>query len=353
MPQDSPLFWYNLRTQYENLGDLVINRECIHFLREHGDVVVNTAGVPAAFVQGLCLDDTEICNDNSAFQKGLLKAGQGSFLVLVPGAVPSSLKLKDLPRQLLLVLHFKLLALRGVKIVRAGISIDESTRLRQFIEKMKSESMSFFGPRDSASLARARKFGIKNAKPFQDFAFLLPIHKRIPHPDDAIVISFRAHDDQEAEELLNALDSAVEQIDPNRRRRIVLVNQVDHDRNFSVFLGDHFATHRAVSFVDHADGTDKVFTAYDRAVCVLSNRLHVLLFALSRSASIWALVHPRRNAKIIGLFNDVGLSDRIIDLSRGRESIEKINLYDDVDMNAFTKAAAQLREQFNQALARK
>lgn len=351
MAQNRPLFWYNLRTQYENLGDLVINRECIRLLRMHGDVIVNASGVPAFFLEGLQLAEEEVCIDNKRFHWGLLKSRRKSFLVLVPGAMPSKLQWTELPRQLLVALHFKLLALRGVRIIKAGVSIDNLSPLRRFVERLKSQSMAFLGPRDAASLVRARSFGLRNVGPFQDFAFLLPVEKKIPRENEPIVVSFRANDNVEVCEILSVIDPIVMQIDPDHLREIVFVSQVEHDRHWAESFIAHFRERRVVVHIDHSEGVDQVFAVYDRAVCVLSNRLHVLLFALSRGAPIWAVVDPDRNAKIVGLFADVGLGDRLLSLSEeGALRHSRAKLLESVDPSIFARKSADLREKFSQAI---
>ena len=55
--------FYRAQTQYENYGDLLINRNLIRMMRKHGKLVIDVNGVPDFFLKGLELREDEVSNN--------------------------------------------------------------------------------------------------------------------------------------------------------------------------------------------------------------------------------------------------------------------------------------------------
>lgn len=311
-----PRFFYLLRTQYENLGDRIINRECLALLRGYGTVRVNVVGVPQDFVAGLSLSPGEACAAGGTFYRELFAArlaGEVVYLVLVPGAVMGA---AQFVRQTVLVVGYAALKALGVRIIRIGASLGPFTPLRLQMERWKARMMAFIGLRDRRSLDYAREHGFPNAAPFRDFAFMLPTQlRRTGAEGGPLVLSFRAEDSDELDAIAVSISRFLARIDPEATRPLTIASQVERDRLTGRALAARVAGGRPVGYLDAADGEPALFDGYAGSAGVLSNRLHVLMFALSVGAPVRGLVHPTRNRKIIGLFEDAGLGDRLVEIT--------------------------------------
>lgn len=314
-----PVFFLPMKTQYENLGDLVINRECIRLLRRHGRIVAGVAKAPAAFVEGLQLGTGEACRSALRFHLALIATGlrgQGrAYKVLLPGGFSGDLSGSRPFKEALTTAYFWFLRGCGVRIVRMGASVGPFSPARAWFEKRKSRAMRCLGLRDHLSIAYADAIRLANVRRFPDFAFMLATRERAAETSDPyIVLSFRADDASQLEAIAVGVRAMLERIDPDRRHAIVLAAQVERDERICAALRDLVADGRPTRIVDANIGEAGLFDLYHRAAWVISNRLHVLLFAASCAARIWALVDRRRNAKIIGLFEDAGFGDRLVHL---------------------------------------
>lgn len=311
-------FFYMLRTQYENLGDQVINRECLALLRKHGSVRVNVVGAPKDFVSGLLLAPNEVCDSNVAFTRELLAArrfGDVVYMVLVPGAVLGDVQPSQIVRQAALIAGYAALKALGVRIIRIGASFGPFTPRRRWIERQKARTMAFIGMRDRLSLAYAQAHSIPGGESFPDFAFMLPAQARpLQGASDQLILSFRADNEDEINALAVAIQKFLANADPYKTLRLLIASQVERDRATGRALAALVADTRSVNYIDVAEGESALMDSYSASAGVLSNRLHVLLFALSRGAPVRALVNPARNRKIIGLFEDAGLGDRLVDI---------------------------------------
>jgi polysaccharide pyruvyl transferase WcaK-like protein len=348
-----PSFFYLLRTQYENMGDLVINRECIALLRERGNVLVNTDGVPMRFLEGLGLSSTEEEKNSRKFwQRILLSAFRrktGTYLVLVPGAVIGGANFFQGVRHGLLALSYEFLRRIGVKTIRLGASLGPFTPLRSKLEAWKGRTMHFVGLRDSLSIEQARKLGIRSSKRFPDMALLLPTHASTKmHDRSCIVVSFRAHTSVVLPDLARQIEEVIDKIDPEQNAEIIFSAQVARDQPVMNEIFHLINCSRPKNIVSLIDDQPGLFSLYGRADVVISNRLHVLIFALSRGAQVRALVDPSHDRKIIGIFKEASLEDSLINLAdkplNSRTFIRSQPANIDVFRNAHHEARAILND---------
>lgn len=345
------VFFYQLRTQYENLGDLIINRECLRLMRMNGRLVVNVRNVPSSFVDELKLHRAELCHSSYEFGVRLLISAMRnhpSYLVLVPGGLSDPAEGRQRLADYVIICIYHILKAAGVRIIRLGASFGPFSPSRESIERMKSAAMATIGLRDTISINYARRIGVKTVSPFPDFAFLLPcMGKPLPgNPDDPYaVVSFRAENHKDSHDLLKAARIMLAGIDPERKLRVVFSAQVERDETLCHWLAAEMGAERRSAVVSASVGEPALFDLYRSAAVVLSNRLHVLLFALSCGTAIWALVNEVRNKKIIGLFQDVGLGNRLVDINALNASCT-MPLDTGIDWEIFPRMAGALRKTF-------
>ncbi|ODU68640.1 MAG: hypothetical protein ABT11_15880 [Novosphingobium sp. SCN 66-18] len=342
-----PTFFLLLKTQYENLGDLIINRECIGLLRTRGTVAVGLAHAPAAFIANLHLAPGEERTARAGFHLELIRSalsGDGdTYYVLLPGGYSGDLRGMQAVKECISTAYFWLLRLCGVKIIRMGASMGPYSPGRARFEKLKSRAMRLIGLRDHISLAYADSIGLAHVRRFPDFAFMLPTRQHTPDRQAPyIVLSFRAEGAQHIDEIATAARRMLDALDPQRRHRIVLSAQVERDEPVCAALKQRLEADRPCETVGAAIGESALFDLYQQAAWVLSNRLHVLLFSASCGAPVWALVHPARNRKIIGLFEDSGMAERLVDLTRQELPAMATPADPGVDIAIFARARSDI-----------
>lgn len=318
-----PTFFYFLSTQFENYGDLVINRECMKLLRKHGKLVVQANYAPEDFLKRLGVSTDEKSGRRFTFARGLIGnalRGKPTYLVLVPGAISGDLTRGQWLRHLGLAATYRSLAILGVRIVRLGASMDPLTKRRAPIERWKSHAMHFIGLRDQLSIDAAARAGLQHTASFPDFAWMLPARDlEVASNKSEIFLSFRASNNLELDDVASAVSEYLAQVDPKKNAALTLVCQVERDRATCRELAQRIQAGREVTYLDVEQGESDLLDAYANAAVVLSNRLHVLLFAARQGAPIRAFVHPDRNQKIIGLFQDSGIGERLVNITQINE----------------------------------
>ena len=163
----APLFFISISTQFENLGDALINRELILLAAEHGEVIVDWSRCPKSFRQTLDLTNEQnvrILDSRFAFFHSMLAArGRGRRCVMLfkPGAYFGSSGLSRRRAACVLGMH-KLLQALGVEQMLFGASYERlDVTNRKFLVR-KSEFLTRHFVRDKQSLEYARSLGIES-----------------------------------------------------------------------------------------------------------------------------------------------------------------------------------------------
>ncbi|GGD50787.1 hypothetical protein GRI62_06460 [Erythrobacter arachoides] len=310
----SAMIFFLVRTQYENTGDLAINRECIKLLRQRGVLHVNVSGVPDAFVNGLQLYPQEIVSPKTFWANLIFQSlrGLSVYLFLVPGGLGGY----DYPYRPLkeLLFRFVYASLRkiGVRIIRLGCSFSPVLPSIEIPFRKRHESIDFIGLRDSTSLAYARALGLENVGFFPDFAFMLEPVAGEEAEGSYAVLSFRSRDATEAAIITATVQKFLQMVDRGRKLSVVIAVQVEFDRSFAKDLASVLSSDRQVSLTAPETEIDKFIAIYQGADWLLSNRLHVLIFGLIGNANTVALTNYDRDQKIIGMFEDLEIAERLI-----------------------------------------
>jgi len=311
-------FYFSASTQFSNAGDALINRELLALLREHGTLLVATAGAPTAF-----LAEIQVREDEAAFKGkwGLMRSLIGralfksrderQYLVLTPGDPPGGISVGDFVRAML----FPLLKLTGVRIIKIGASVSRMDGRRLKLESWLSRWMHFYGIRDNGSVARAGKYQLKNFAYCPDLAFNHKV-EAARSQNDSILVSLREDNlvpdeigklHARTREVVSALggDGAIE--------KTSFISQVERDAEPMRALS---AAWRGTSaHARHVAHIPDLEAHYAATRFVVSNRLHVILLAASKGAIPFCVPTTGKNRKITDLLESVGLGSLVLDHS--------------------------------------
>ncbi|MFH4803750.1 polysaccharide pyruvyl transferase family protein [Vibrio diabolicus] len=298
--------YYRAQTQYENYGDLVINRNLMKMLREHGDIIVDTAGVPESYLLSLELNDKEVFKGKSFLLKIIKDSLSKNDTVLFftkPGHVSYENKLSSIIRQAITALVYRVMYLCGVKICRFGGSVGNETGFARYIEIYKGKLYNKYIVRDSGSFKLAKDKGYQNLDLASDLAFNCECYfdenKNKDHKN--IIASFRKGIDiSKLKPLVNKLSSVY---------NVEGLIQVDRDSNFMSELFKNQSFEKYLSTSDSFES--QIIESYSKNDIAISNRLHVLLLSASHGVVPFAYVN-KDNKKIIDIYNDLDLTDLLI-----------------------------------------
>ncbi|KQS30694.1 polysaccharide pyruvyl transferase family protein [Dyadobacter sp. Leaf189] len=320
----------NPRTQYENTGDLLINKALIDQLSRYCKVIVDDRDKPEWFSKELKSNNSEMLSKISdrtlvatligRLISNRLKGDQDKYyLAFVPGDISRTgrkMAMQTLKGIALLVI----LRCLGCKIVRFGISVGNFDTQNQFWSSVESRFYSFLGIRDTESLAKAREFGFHNTKYFPDLAWVSnhkPIKSDLPSKN-YIVLSFRSnaygikHDSQYFLKIANRLKAILSSSDFTHCK-IVLCYQVSYDREACLELCEKLNEFE-IEFIDKKLLLKESVELYSNAEFIVSNRLHVLLLGMLSDVLVFPLIIPKDNKKIVSILKDNKLDHTILNM---------------------------------------
>lgn len=341
--------FYQAVTQFENTGDLIINRSLIELLKDHGELVVNDLGVPDWYLKDLGVSDSSRLSkkSNSGFTSYLMKTviynfftGKNNiFLVSGPGHFYGN-SLKKTLKNIISGLLFWVLKMFGCKIVKCGTSLGPLSKRLGLSEAFRSRFYFRYLIRDSLSLKLANEIGIKNHEYMPDLAWALDA----PFSEGEnvnnlkrkkIFLSFRVGviEDGDSPAYLNKLISSLDLILKNLKENnafesIVVGYQVDRDNELCKKLYNRYRKNYSVELIPNRINLNTAQKVYEEISYVLSNRLHVMLFASKYGALPICVSDIDKHLKIKGIFVDSNLKPLLVDINNSEvnilDSISKI-----------------------------
>jgi polysaccharide pyruvyl transferase WcaK-like protein len=317
-PQRAAKAFLFIETQFDNLGDALINRELLRSMAAHAEVIVATARMPEDFkaMMGPEVFDhlvVDPASDRSRFLFGILARalrGERCFVFLSPGGWIGEIDGRLNLRSGLHTVLYHALSRAGVRICQLGVSYEDiGPKLRRLMRR-RSGAIYRHLVRDAASRAHAESFGVRIDGLCPDLAFAA-FDDRAPGPD-AVTFSFRT--DQYPGQIAD-IQAFVSQFMMvyGAARPVYFVAQVKKDLPGNIALAAWFAqTWRLTAACE--DGTRTIAATealYRRSRVVVSNRLHALLLAGSVGNAMIAAPIGDTNKKIRALFGDVGLAEAV------------------------------------------
>lgn len=214
------------------------------------------------------------------------------------------------------------LCLLRVRVVKMSFSVGPFNKLDAFLEKNLGKLCHFYGPRDKRSLDLSHHIGIKSAKICEDLAWLLNFTPKST-PPDCLILSFRKSTYSGDQDYGNTrafqqnLLEAVKALTQDTTLKIILSCQVEEDLEYMIEIGNFLNQNEIECLVLPSKlSVNSALELYATAAYVVSNRLHVLLMAMSQDALAIPLINIRKHRKISGLFEDAHLGMTMIDTTR-------------------------------------
>jgi hypothetical protein len=314
-----PEIFFSLATQFENLGDCLINQLLLEQLSESCRVVVLGRSAPDWLVRRLARHESIVlCRRPGEFFAALfdtLKQGRPAGLVFKPGHWVARPGVFQLGRLATLAALTASLRARRWQVFRLGVSLGDYSRAEAWLQGLLGRQHSLYGLRDEASADLARSLGIIGSSYTPDLAFLLPLCSHAPGPAGTrrLSLSFRsrrwmAADTSTWPDLLNAMQTTARE----GGQRLTVIEQVDFDHSLTDEIRQRTGAD-VVRFVGSERGAQEVFRAHAETDILVGNRLHALIFAWAEGAIPLAVADGGEDRKIRGLFAELGLDELVLE----------------------------------------
>lgn len=341
------IIFFQAMTQYENLGDLVINKTLLDSLRQYGMLVINVRGVPEWFCQELEIADYERASNHrmgfkitllvSAF-KSLFQPDSKIYFILTPGHHYNiSMNFSRVIYLLKIISYSFLLKIIGVRICRFGASIGPFSKIYQIAEKCMAELMYFYSVRDTKSENYAKTIGISKVELFPDLAWSMKLHDAKSNflenllIKEYVIFSFREyphaleHPGIYKDRLYLILDEIVKIVCRNSQKKIIISYQVSRDYEFCRQISNRYKNEYNVIFIEKQIDVQSIYEFYSQSSIIFSNRLHALIFGMVCGSTPIAIVDGLKHDKITGIFSEMKLMDLVVDISQENHRIEQLN----------------------------
>lgn len=312
--------YFYIETQWDNLGDALINRELIRLMGRHAHTTLGVAVVPENFKDMLGRDflkdytlDTK--STRTKFLWNVLRErmkGNSCYVFLSPGGwigeLDGRLNLRSWGHTAL----YHMLSWAGVRICQMGVSYEDIGPKLGWQLRVRSPAMYRHYVRDVLSRKVMEERGVRIDGICPDLAFhAFGTEVKETNPD-AVTFSFRA-------------EQYAGQIDDIKRfiamyfqacgtgQPVYFVTQVKKDEPVNRELADWVGKTYGIP-VNVDDGSHDILATeqlYKRSNVVVSNRLHSLLLAGSVGNAMVAAPIGSHNKKIRALFEDIGLKDHV------------------------------------------
>lgn len=319
----TPQAFLYIESQFDNLGDALINRELLKLMAEHAEVTAGISCVPLSFQKMMGLDFLNSLKlDRTRGRSGFLlhilsKAlrGQRCYLFLSPGGWIGELDGRLNLRSWVHTFLYYVLALCGVKICQVGISYEDLGFKLSLMLRSRSRAMHSHYVRDPLSRKIMTDMSVRIDGICPDLAFYAFDNKAPTNPD-AVTFSFRA--DQYSGQLDDIKQFVALFLDYyGVERPVYIVSQVKKDDRYNTELADWLAEkygiHAQVDIGSEVIADTEAF--YRRSSIMVSNRLHSLLLAGSVGNAMIAAPITQHNKKIMALFEEIGFEHHVFTAS--------------------------------------
>lgn len=318
-----PVVYFSLQTQFENLGDCIINELVIRELARHARMKIIQRRAPSWLLERLrALPEVEIyASKRQWFGDLFRRMALRSPVVFAfkPGHYLSSSKAKSLAYSAALVAFCGLCRMQGGKVIRSGVSLDRFGAIQSRLQAVLGRLHTSYGVRDQASLDYARSLGAVSAHYSPDMAFLLAdseatsgligsklITAEVARPK--LSLSFRRQGLLKESSYVERLAEVIGGSSKDHSLTPVVVEQVTFDHELAQTLAAHLSS-PVVRFEQSEESVRGIFANYAESRVVVSNRLHSLLFGWTAGAIPIPLVENSPHSKIVELFKHLNLTD--------------------------------------------
>lgn len=294
-----------LRGQYDNVGDVILRRQLARWF--DGPCVVYVGDAPAEFVDALQLGSKSVMYSFPKFVQSIITAPSGSSYVFKPGE--TQLTLAGMKENIGMVPMLAKLRVRGGSVLRIGVGARGSSSIYSALCKPSIKISNLNQWRDPHTLAV-----LGGGQIMPDLAFAEGSHiDKWTGERTVIAVSLRGDRPLPGRAWISALKRCADA----RSANLVVVSQVRRDDQRSIWLAGQLGVEAVLCGVKPCAAIEEdLRRLYRRCALVVSNRLHVLIAALTEGAPVSGCV-PGGSQKIAEHLDVVGLghvavnSDRI------------------------------------------
>ncbi|MFC4700664.1 polysaccharide pyruvyl transferase family protein [Glaciecola siphonariae] len=315
-------FFVRIITSFNNEGDLLINRALLQFVSSYGKVIIDRRSSPDEFLEELT-KDIENCELSDTFYKTLIKntlSRHKTFLLTIPGHFFGE-GIKKAFSIFVSACFFYLLKIGGVKILKFGGCLGPFDWPVKVAERFRASAFTFYGIRDSISIANLNKSS--KVERFPDLAFVSDDIKKISENKQSerngnLVISFR----EQTNAMFNAqgytekiTDKLAKLIEQKQANKLVFCYQVPSDRDFNHRLFCEFKERGYnCEFINKKLRLNEALKLYANSSFVLSNRLHILVPSLCFGTAHLGIIDKKQHHKILGIYRDLNIDSLLVDI---------------------------------------
>jgi polysaccharide pyruvyl transferase WcaK-like protein len=312
--------FFSLKTQFENVGDALINREMVRLAAANGRAHVDLSRCPERFRRTVKLEDNaKVYHGFGSLCRSMIThrlQGKRCYYFLSPGGYVGEVGWKEMPSKLLNTFVLLAFVLIGIRICLVGVSYERLGSRNIRLQALRSKLLYRHFLRDRASLAYAQQSGFKTSGLMPDLAFNIFSHaaqnKQSLKPADVkrVAFSFRTDQYEHQKEQVIATAKACLALLPERISVLLMV-QVERDRPGMQALKTALESEGIldVTFVEHPHSIEDCISAYNTSDLIISNRLHALLMAGSVTGHLLAVTGDGKNKKIEGVLEELGQPD--------------------------------------------
>jgi len=315
--------FFSPNTQFENVGDALINREMIKLAATYGRVHLNLSRCPHIFAETLNVDHVGL--HYSSFMGLLIHMlslsfkGHCCYYFLSPGGYVGEIKLCDIPSKILNSLVLVLMWLFKIRVCLVGVSYERLGLRARMVQKLRSHFFYCHFVRDELSKHYAQYYKFKLDGIVPDLAFNIfsgtPLEKG-PIPPRRVALSFRT--DQYPAQIEHIQKTVIELVDllPPETDYIFVV-QVERDQKNMEYLKDSVEQRlgRSITLTIAHKSIENCLASYAGCDLVISNRLHALLIGASQTGHMVAIIYNDKNRKIEGIMAELNLQGAIVQTS--------------------------------------
>lgn len=313
-----PIAYIRFDTQFENLGDALINRELVRLVSPHCDVVADVSKAPESFVSALDLSPSggKRCYSRNIKLRAIWSAlmRRRVYYFFMPGGKFGEMSLPTFIRRMLGLAPYILLSLLGVRFIQVGASFERIGPRHALYLRARNCIMHRFYVRDPASLKLLGEKQVCVDGILPDLAFNIFGSDSRSSDVSTICYSFRV--DQYPEQLEDSWSVMKEVtkelhalgIDP----LVIMTAQVERDIPGMQILQKRMSELIGADVKLEIETTDieKISRTYASCDLVISNRLHVLLLG-GASCGRAVAVQDLASNKVSALFLGQGRDDLI------------------------------------------
>lgn len=323
--------FYQTKTQYTNTGDALINQALINVLREYGELHTNCSkDIPEDFLDSLGIRPGERVNSSSEFEfirevlscsASSRKTGDLVYIFSGPGDLYGG-GMRLVIRNLVASLVFPVFRLLGVRIIRIGRSVGPISKMMALSERFRGVFLSRYYVRDTQSLERCRKMGIKKTEFCPDLSWIYDCdHPTKINKTNTVMVNLRnsIFDDvdmsfveatlQRCEEVLNLLHQSC-----GDNMKVCVAYQIDEDEAFSKIVYERLRSAYEVEYIGHQMRLEELGRYYGNVDYHISNRMHSLLAGYKYGSLPIALIDTEKHVKIAATFSDCSLNELMVDI---------------------------------------